>query len=114
MTPKSWTAIVLGCGCIGLMTIMALKACGVSEIYAVDVMEKRLERAAEVGAARVFNGKEEDIVEFANNLPGGGVNQVYECAGNRFTILQSCKLIKIRYTATGTCIHKQLQLYRQV
>jgi len=106
------SAIVLGCGCIGLMTIMTLKARGVSEIYAVDVMEKRLERAAEVGAARVFNGKEEDIVEFANNLPGGGVNQVYECAGNRFTTLQSCKLIKRagKVTLVGVSPEPHLEL----
>lgn len=88
------SAIVLGCGCIGLVTIMSLKARGVSEIYAVDVMDKRLEKAKEVGATRVFNGKTEDIVEFAKNLPGGGVDQVYECAGSRYTTLQSCKLIR--------------------
>ncbi|MDO4276876.1 MAG: NAD(P)-dependent alcohol dehydrogenase [Eubacteriales bacterium] len=88
------TAIVLGCGCIGLVTIMSLKARGVSEIYAVDIMDKRLEKAKEVGATRVFNSKSEDIVEFAKTLPGGGADQVYECAGNRFTTLQTCRLIK--------------------
>lgn len=88
------TAIVLGCGCIGLVTIMTLKARGVSEIYAVDVLDKRLAKAKEVGATRVFNGKEEDIVEFAKTLPGGGADLVYECAGNRYTTLQTCKLIK--------------------
>mgnify|MGYP002246874519 CR=1 FL=1 len=36
------TAIVLGCGCIGLCTIMSLKARGVTEIYAADVLDKRL------------------------------------------------------------------------
>lgn len=88
------TAIVLGCGCIGLVTIMSLKARGVSEIYAVDVLDKRLEKAKEVGAVRVFNGTREDIVEFAKTLPGGGADLVYECAGNRYTTLQTCRLIK--------------------
>ena len=50
-------AVVLGCGCIGLVTIMSLRARGVSEIYAVDVLDKRLQKAKEVGATRVFNGK---------------------------------------------------------
>ena len=36
------TAIVLGSGCIGLCTVMALKARGVHEIYVSDVLEKRL------------------------------------------------------------------------
>lgn len=88
------TAIVLGSGCIGLCTIMSLKARGVSEIYVADVMDKRLEKALEVGATRVFNSTRESIEEFAKTLPGGGADQVYECAGNRVTTLQSCKLIK--------------------
>jgi len=106
------TAIVLGCGCIGLATIMALKARGVSEIYAVDVMEKRLERAKEVGAVKVFNGKEEDIAAFAGTLPGGGVDQVYECAGNRYTTLQSCKLIRRagKVTLVGVSPEPHLEL----
>lgn len=88
------TAIVLGSGCIGLCTIMSLKARGVSEIYVADVMDKRLEKALEVGATRVFNSKRESIEEFAKTLPGGGADQVYECAGNRITTLQTCRLIK--------------------
>lgn len=88
------TAVVLGCGCIGLVTIMALKARGVSEIYAADVMDKRLEKAKEVGATRVFNSRTEDIVKFAGTLAGGGADQVYECAGNRQTTLQTCRLIR--------------------
>lgn len=88
------SAVVLGCGCIGLVTIMALRARGVKEIYAVDVIDKRLEAAKKVGAVKVFNGKKDDIIEFVKTLPGGGVDQVYECAGNRYTTLQSCKLIR--------------------
>ena len=87
-------AVVLGCGCIGLVTIMSLKARGVSEIYAVDIFDKRLKKAKEVGATRVFNSKNEDIEEFVKTLSGGGVDQVYECAGNRVTTLQSAKLIR--------------------
>lgn len=88
------TAVVLGAGCIGLVTLMALKARGVSEIYVADVLDKRLEKAKELGATRTFNSKNESIEEFTKTLPGGGVDQVYECAGNRFTTLMSCRLIR--------------------
>lgn len=88
------SAIVLGSGCIGLCTVLSLRARGVSEIYVADVMDKRLEKALELGATRVFNSKRESIEEFAKTLPGGGVDQVYECAGNRVTTLQTCRLIK--------------------
>lgn len=88
------TAIVLGSGCIGLCTIMCLKARGVKEIYVADIMDARLEKALEVGATRVFNSRNEDITEFAKTLPGGGADHVYECAGNRITTLQTAKCIK--------------------
>lgn len=88
------TAVILGSGCIGLCTLLALKARGVSEIYVADVMEKRLEKALELGATKVFNNRTQDLEQFIKELPGGGVDQVYECAGNRITTLQSCRLIK--------------------
>lgn len=88
------SAIVLGCGCIGLVTIMALRARGVREIYAVDVLEKRLAKALEMGASRIFDAKLENIEEFAGRLSGGGADLVYECAGSRHTTLQACRLIK--------------------
>lgn len=40
-------AVVMGAGCIGLVSMMALKARGVSEVYVVDIMEKRLDKAME-------------------------------------------------------------------
>lgn len=106
------TAIVLGSGCIGLCTVMALKARGVSEIYVADVMDKRLEKALEVGATRVFNSRNESIEEFAKTLPGGGADQVYECAGNRITTLQTCRLIKRggKVTLTGVSPEPVLEL----
>ncbi len=106
------SAVVLGSGCIGLCTIMSLKARGISEIYVADVMDKRLEKALELGAKKVFNSTREDIVAFVNNLPGGGVDQVYECAGNRITTLQSCKLIKRggKVTLVGVSTEPVLEL----
>ena len=49
------TAVVFGAGCIGLVSLMALKAEGVNTIYVVDIMEKRLEKALEIGATAVIN-----------------------------------------------------------
>ena len=41
------TALVFGAGCIGLVSMMALKAEGVSKVYVVDIMQKRLDKALE-------------------------------------------------------------------
>ena len=51
------TAVVTGAGCIGLTTVLSLKAMGVSQIIVVDIIEKRLQKALEVGATAVINGK---------------------------------------------------------
>ncbi|WP_343122818.1 alcohol dehydrogenase catalytic domain-containing protein, partial [Mediterraneibacter gnavus] len=56
------TAVVTGAGCIGLTTVLSLKAMGVSQIIVVDIIEKRLQKALEVGATAVINGKEENTV----------------------------------------------------
>lgn len=88
------SAIVIGCGCIGLVTIMVLKASGINEIYAVDVMEKRLNKAAELGVTKAINGKDVDIVALAASLPGGGADLIFETAGSAFTTLQTAKLVK--------------------
>ena len=68
------SAVILGAGCIGLCTLLCLKARGVSEIYVADVMDKRLEKAKALGATRVFNSRREDIEAFVKTLPGGGVD----------------------------------------
>lgn len=87
------SAVVLGCGCIGLVTIMVLKARGINDIYAVDVIPKRLDKAKEVGANRIINANEEDIEKIVKELPDQGVNLVFETAGAEATVRQSAKLI---------------------
>lgn len=51
------TAVVTGAGCIGLCTLLSLRAMGVSKIIVVDIMQKRLDKALELGADYVINGK---------------------------------------------------------
>ena len=65
------TAVVMGAGCIGLVTMMALKAMGVSKVYVVDIMEKRLQKALELGADGVINGAQADAVEEVRKLTDG-------------------------------------------
>ena len=62
------TAVVFGAGCIGLASMMALKAKGISQIYVVDIMQKRLDKAMELGATNVINSKEQDIVKEVERL----------------------------------------------
>lgn len=89
------TAVVMGAGCIGLVSMMALKAEGVSRVYVVDVMPKRLEKALEPGADGVINGKDEDVVEAVRKLTGGAsCNLVIETAGTEITTRQAIHMAK--------------------
>jgi len=103
------TAVVIGAGCIGLVSMMALKAEGVSKVYVVDVMQKRLDKALELGADGVINGREQDAVEAVMALTGGkGCDLVIETAGTEFTTRQCVHMTKkgatvvlVGYTKTG-------------
>ncbi len=89
------SAVVMGAGCIGLVSMMALKAEGVSRVYVVDVMPKRLEKALELGADGVINGKEQDAVEAVSQLTGGtGCDLVIETAGTEITTRQAVHMTK--------------------
>lgn len=88
-------AVVFGSGCIGLMCLMALKAEGVTEVYVVDVIDKRLEKAMELGAAGVINSSKEDAEERIMELAGGyGVDFAIDTAGADVTINQGIRMVK--------------------
>lgn len=89
------TAIVFGAGCIGLVTMMALMAKGVTNVYVVDIMDNRLEKAIELGATGIVNGKDKNIVEVANELTNGkGFDIVIETAGTDITTSQAINVAK--------------------
>lgn len=88
-------AVVMGAGCIGLVSMMALKARGVSEVYVVDIMEKRLDKAMELGADGVINGAKEDVLEVVKQLThGNGMDLVVETAGTEITTRQAIYMAK--------------------
>lgn len=102
-------AVVMGAGCIGLVSMMALKARGVSEVYVVDVLENRLEKAMELGAAAVIHGMKENVLERISQLTGGkGADLVIETAGTEITTRQAIQMAKkgsnivlVGYSKTG-------------
>lgn len=103
------TAVVFGAGCIGLVSMMALKAEGVSRIYVVDIMQKRLDKAMELGATGVINSMKTDVQEEIGRLTEGkGVDLVIETAGMEVTTRQAIHVTKkgativlVGYSKTG-------------
>lgn len=87
--------VIFGAGCIGLVTLLALKAKGVSEIAMVDIMPKRLEKALELGASVVINGAEEDVAARLMELTNDrGMDLAVETAGTEVTANQCIRTVK--------------------
>lgn len=89
------SVLILGAGCIGLMTLLACKNRGVSDITVVDLFENRLKKAGELGAAHVINGKEKDTMEEVRRMTEKrGMDIVFETAGSAATAQQIPYLVK--------------------
>jgi L-iditol 2-dehydrogenase len=89
------SAVILGSGCIGLMTLLSLKAMGVDNVTLVDLFEVRLQKARDFGAAHVINAAETDPVQAVLDLTGGaGADYVFEAAGNAKTLVQTTAMTK--------------------
>jgi L-iditol 2-dehydrogenase len=89
------TALVLGSGCIGLMTIAALKATGVDNIIVSDLYASRLENARSMGARTVIDAQGQDVLEAVMELTGGrGADLVFETAGSNKTAAMTIDLVK--------------------
>lgn len=89
------TASILGAGCIGLVTLMSLKARGITDIYVTDILNKRLEKAKQLGATGTFKADEIDVVKAIGEITGGeGVDIVFETAGSKMSTQQTAGLVK--------------------
>lgn len=103
------TAVITGAGCIGLVSMLSLQAMGVSRIIVVDIMEKRLQKALDLGAFAVINGKEEDTAARIMELTDGkGFDLGIETAGSQVTASQlilgakkGAAIVFVGYSASG-------------
>ncbi len=89
------SAVVLGSGCIGLVTLLALKAMGVSTVYQADVIASRLQMSKNLGATQTFKADEVNVVQAITDITHGqGVDVVIETAGSQVTTRQTVDLVK--------------------
>jgi L-iditol 2-dehydrogenase len=76
------TAVVVGTGMIGLLAVQALKAAGYGRVFAVDLEDRKLEIAKQLGADAVVNPKNTDAAKAIQELTGGrGADLAMECVG---------------------------------
>lgn len=88
------SVVILGAGCIGLVTLLSAKARGASRVIVADLHDKRLEFARNMGADYVINVQKEDLLQRIGEILGDGPDVVFETAGSPVTIAQTPHVAK--------------------
>lgn len=105
------TIVILGAGCIGLVTLLACKAHGAGTIIVADLVDARLNKALELGATTVINSGKEDVAARIAELTGGrGADVVFETAGSPVTIAQTPFFVRRGGTITLVGISSQQEI----
>src|SRR5882757_7231275 len=89
------TALVTGCGPIGLMSIAVAKACGSSTVFATETNQQRRAMAKKMGADLVVNPVETDsVAKIKAETSGTGVDVLLEMSGNPAAIQQGFRALR--------------------
>ncbi|MFF2076837.1 S-(hydroxymethyl)mycothiol dehydrogenase [Kitasatospora sp. NPDC058162] len=84
------TVAVIGCGGVGGAAVMGSRLAGASKIIAVDIDDRKLEKARTLGATHTVNSRTADPVEAIRELTGGnGADVVVEAVGRPETYKQA-------------------------
>jgi 2-desacetyl-2-hydroxyethyl bacteriochlorophyllide A dehydrogenase len=88
------TAVVIGCGPIGIMAAQTLVASGVNVVM-TDVNPARLDMAAEISGAEVVNVRQENPIERVKAMTAGrGADFVLEAAATQSALEQAFELVR--------------------
>jgi S-(hydroxymethyl)glutathione dehydrogenase / alcohol dehydrogenase len=90
------TAMVIGCGAVGLSAVQGARLAGASQIMAADLDDTKLAMARDVGATHTANARSGDPVTAVRAITGGrGADCVLEAAGNEAAFrlsTESCRV----------------------
>lgn len=101
LKPEGGSSIaIFGAGSVGLAAVMAARIAGCATIIAVDLNASRLELALELGATKVINAGDADVVAEIQAATGGeGVQYSLECTGIPAVVRQAVDCLRL----TGLC-----------
>ena len=81
------TAVIVGAGMIGLLTLQAARLAGCRKIIAVDVDGGRLQTALSLGATHSIVAKDKDVPALVREWTDGrGADVAFECVGTSVTV----------------------------
>jgi S-(hydroxymethyl)mycothiol dehydrogenase len=81
---------VIGCGGVGAAAIAGARLAGAAKIIAVDIDDRKLSKAQELGATDVINSKQTDAIEGIQAVTNGfGADVVIDAVGRPETYMQA-------------------------
>jgi L-iditol 2-dehydrogenase len=83
---RDTTALVVGAGTIGLLTLQALKAAGCKQVLIADVDDSRLALAETLRATEIMNAGKDLVAEVLGRTGGAGVDVAIEAVGRNETV----------------------------
>jgi threonine 3-dehydrogenase len=87
---------ITGCGPIGLFAIAVAKACGATQVFAIEVNEYRRKVAQQMKADFVLDPTRDDVKSIVmDNTGGNGVDVVLEMAGNADAIKLGFQILRL-------------------
>jgi L-iditol 2-dehydrogenase len=93
-TSANSTALVLGAGMIGLLTLQALRAAGCSRIFVADLDSTRLKLAQDAGATAALSSNKDIVPEILQLTGKTGVDVVIEAVGRNETVKVSIDSVR--------------------
>jgi L-iditol 2-dehydrogenase len=95
------SALVIGAGMIGLLTLQAARAAGCGRVFIADVDATRLELARQLGADETVHRSGAELVGEVLKLTGGrGVDVSYEAVGRNETVTAAIEATRKGGTVT--------------
>ncbi len=89
------TVVIFGCGGVGMNAVQLASAAG-GYVIAVDINDRKLQWAAEFGAAKTINATQvERVSKEVKKLTGGGADIAMEVIGNPRTIEEAFECVRV-------------------
>jgi threonine dehydrogenase-like Zn-dependent dehydrogenase len=97
--------VVIGCGPVGLMTIIAARHLGAEKIFAIDHVPERLLKAKEFGAIPLNPSQVDCKDQILNATNGRGADAVMEVVGSQDALRLAIDILRPGGTISSVGVH---------
>ena len=102
---NSGTYVVIGCGPVGLMTILGAKDLGAEKLFAIDYSNERLQMAKEFGATPLDPSITDLKWNILNATNGRGADAVMEVVGSPEALRLAIEILRPGGTISSVGVH---------